>query len=188
MAVSVHSLSGEQMKIDGIEHASTIADIRALTATALACSSSSIKLLPGCAGVDACDSLLRDDQKLDDLESNYVIAIQQVLDPSLIELTSNETSEYDEGQTDFYKSTSLTYDGGVIWSMSDHKACHIGGWGGRTHNAVLSADKTLLTVTKGSVQRKNGNMYGPDDKFAPKTESLSVEDLLMKCTVKTGKC
>jgi len=178
MSVSVLSLNGEPLEVDGLDDASSVADVRELTAAALGCSASTVKLVLAHDVTDPSDGLLQDNQKLVDLPATRFTAIIQALDVSLLKLTSKETSEYDEGQTDFYKSSSLSYGDTVIWCTSDHKACHIGGWGGYTHAAELSADKMVLTVLRGIVQNRSGDMYGSSDKFAPKMEKFNVEELV----------
>jgi len=178
MSVCLVSLNGEPLEVDGLGDASSVADVRVLTAAALGCSASSVKLVLAHDVTDPSDDLLTDDKKLVDLPATQFTVIRQALDASLVKLTSSETSEYDEGQTDFYKSSSLSYGDTVIWNTSSHKAVHIGGWGGSTHAAELSADKMVLTVLTGMVQRKSGNMYGSSDKFAPKTETFSVEEMV----------
>mmetsp|Transcript_106307 Transcript_106307/g.195167 ORF Transcript_106307/g.195167 Transcript_106307/m.195167 type:complete len:186 (-) Transcript_106307:257-814(-) len=179
MSACVLSLNGEPLQVDGLEDVGTVAEVRVHTAAALGCSVSSIKLVLGHASKGASDCLLKDEQKLEELSCKTFIAIKQSLDPSLVKLTSEEKSEYDEGQTDFYKTSILSYDGTVIWNMSNHKACHIGGWGGSTHVAELSADKMVLVVTSGGVRQQSGDMYQfHGDRFAPKKETLNVEELV----------
>jgi hypothetical protein len=178
MTVSVLSLNGEPLAVDGLDDASSVADVRVLTAAVLGCGASTVKLVLAHDVTDPSDGLVKDDQKLVDLPATRFTAIIQSLDVSLLKFTSNETSEYDEGQTDFYKSSSLSYGDTVIWSMSNHKACHIGGWGGSTHAAELSADKMVLTVLTGMVQNRSGEMYGSSDKWAPKMKKFNVEELV----------
>merc|ERR1712039_209196 len=96
-----------------------------------------------------------------------LVAVEQILDPSLINLTSEEESEYDEGQTDWLKTSTLRYGDTIIWQTSSTRACHIGGWGGSNHTVALSADKTTFIVMSGIVQNGSGEMYSESDKFAP---------------------
>eukprot|EP00928_Gymnodinium_smaydae_P057913 TRINITY_DN41137_c0_g1_i1.p1 TRINITY_DN41137_c0_g1~~TRINITY_DN41137_c0_g1_i1.p1 ORF type:complete len:173 (-),score=26.58 TRINITY_DN41137_c0_g1_i1:422-940(-) len=164
--------------VDGLEAAITVADVRALVAAKLECGVSSCKLMLCEEGNEAADCLLKDEEKLEELSCRRFVVIKTAFDPSLLKLSSSENSEYDEGQTDFYKSSTLVYADVEIWRESSHKACHIGGFGGSTHVAALSADNTLLIVKKGSVQRNNGELY-KDGPFAPKTEEFRVETLLI---------
>merc|ERR1711988_814225 len=139
----------------------------------LGCSAASIKLVLGADGSGDPECFLRDEQNLEELPCTSLVVIKQSLDTSLLELTSKETSEYDEGQTDIYKTSTLLYDGVVIWSTSSHRACHIGGHGGSTHDAQLSGDKMVLYVTSGCVQRQSGDLYEATHKdFAPKRKEV----------------
>ena len=45
MDVCIFSLNGEQLAVGGLEDASTVAEVRVLTAAALGCSASSLKLV-----------------------------------------------------------------------------------------------------------------------------------------------
>lgn len=177
MAVSVSLMNGDQVSID-LQGTSTVGQVRERTADALGCTASAIKLTLGDTDKDDSSRLLQDDELLEKLSGFKFIAVKRLIDPSLVNLTSTQNSEYDEGQTDFYKSSTWTYGDTVVWQTSSNSACHIGGWGGSTHEAKLSADKTVLVVKSGCVQRGSGELYDEDhEKFAPDMVKHSVQYL-----------
>eukprot|EP00931_Biecheleriopsis_adriatica_P021118 TRINITY_DN13900_c0_g1_i1.p1 TRINITY_DN13900_c0_g1~~TRINITY_DN13900_c0_g1_i1.p1 ORF type:complete len:246 (+),score=47.78 TRINITY_DN13900_c0_g1_i1:49-738(+) len=169
MSLSVSLLSGEIVEAD-LAGVGSVLEVKQRIAAAMECNASAIKLALG--SDPASGQILSDDQKLEDLSTTSLVAIKQSLDVSLLSLTTDSSSEYDEGQTDIYLTSKLVYDGTQVWSKGSHSAVHSGGYGGSTHKAELSADKLTLVVTVGRPEKRSGDPKWGDE------ESLSVEKLV----------
>lgn len=157
MTACILSLSGEVLQVEGLENASTVAEVRALTAVALGCGAPCIKLVESHDGENVSTCPLSDEQRLEELPCKQLVAIRHFLDPSLVKLTSENNLM---GRLCHVVST-LSYGDTKIWREVDIQVNRPPqGWSGSTHVAELSADKMVLTVTSGSVKKQSGRMSG----------------------------
>eukprot|EP00930_Biecheleria_cincta_P030663 TRINITY_DN21240_c0_g1_i1.p1 TRINITY_DN21240_c0_g1~~TRINITY_DN21240_c0_g1_i1.p1 ORF type:complete len:201 (-),score=34.78 TRINITY_DN21240_c0_g1_i1:239-763(-) len=163
MSISVCLLSGDVVEGDFAD-AATVLDVKQRAASSMDCEATSLKVAVSGSGPD--QDILSDEQKLEELTTKSLVVIRQTLDTSLLELNTTRHSEYDDGQVDFYISSTLLYDGKPVWRKSDHHACHIGGFAGLDHKVRLSDDKLTLLLTCGKLQHGGGVSWGVEQAFS----------------------
>ena len=96
-----------------------------------------------------------------------------------LKIETESNSEVDEGDYDVYMTSTLTFEGEKVWSLSTSCHSNIGGSWGTGHSCSIEGDKLVVSLSHAG--RRVGG--GHD---AKEERTYELKDVLIGAAIKAG--